>query len=298
MGVKSKQEKAFNVAAHIVLIFLSLLALIPFWLLVASSFMEESAVTTKGYQFWPTEFSTAAYKYIFNQFDQIGRAYGVTILVTVIGTVGAILIVAMFAYGLIQKNVPGVKLIFILVLITMLFSGGIVPTYYVYTNILHIKNTIWALIIPNLLMNSFNIILVKNYFQNSIPGELLEAAEVDGANHFKIVFQIVMPLGKPILATVGLLAGVAYWNDWNNGLYYITDAKLYSIQQLLNKMNDNIQFLANNASTLGSTVTTGNTPSATIRMAIAVVAILPILIAYPFFQKYFAKGITMGAVKG
>ena len=298
MGVKSKQEKAFNVAAHIVLIFLSLLALIPFWLLVASSLMEESAVTTKGYQFWPTEFSTAAYKYIFNQFDQIGRAYGVTVLVTVIGTVGAILIVAMFAYGLIQKDVPGVKVIFILVLITMLFSGGIVPTYYVYTNVLHMKNTIWALILPNLLMNSFNVILVKNYFQNSIPSELLEAAEVDGANHFKIVFQIVMPLGKPILATVGLLAGVAYWNDWNNGLYYITDAKLYSIQQLLNKMNDNIQFLANNATTLGSTVTAGNTPSATIRMAIAVVAILPILIAYPFFQKYFAKGITMGAVKG
>lgn len=298
MGVRSKQEKAFNAAAHIVLIFLSLLALIPFWLLVASSFMEESAVTTKGYQFWPTEFSTAAYQYIFNQFDQIGRAYGVTILVTVIGTVGAILIVAMFAYGLIQKNVPGVKLIFILVLITMLFSGGIVPTYYVYTNVLHMKNTIWALIVPNLLMNSFNVILVKNYFQNNIPGELLEAAEVDGANHFKIVFKIVMPLGKPILATVGLLAGVAYWNDWNNGLYYITDEKLYSIQQLLNKMNDNIQFLANNASNLGSTVTMGNTPSATIRMAIAVVAILPILIAYPFFQKYFAKGITMGAVKG
>lgn len=297
MGIKSKQEKAFGIAAHIVMIILSVLAVIPFWLLVASSFMEESAVTRKGYQFWPTEFSLAAYQYIFAEFGQIGRAYGITILVTVIGTTLAIVMVTMFAYGLIQKDVPGVKVIFILILITMLFSGGIVPTYYVYNNVLHVKNTIWGLVLPNLLMNGFTVILVKNYFENSIPRELLEAAEVDGANHFLIVFRLVMPLAKPILATVGLLTGVAYWNDWTNGLYYITDEKLYSIQQLLNKMNDNIQFMANNASSLG-TINMGTLPSATVRMAIAVVAILPIIVIYPFFQKYFAKGITMGAVKG
>ncbi len=297
MGIKSKQEKAFGIAAHIVMIILSVLAVIPFWLLVASSFMEESAVTRNGYQFWPTEFSLAAYQYIFAEFGQIGRAYGITILVTVIGTTLAIVMVTMFAYGLIQKDVPGVKVIFILILITMLFSGGIVPTYYVYNNVLHVKNTIWGLVLPNLLMNGFTVILVKNYFENSIPRELLEAAEVDGANHFLIVFRLVMPLAKPILATVGLLTGVAYWNDWTNGLYYITDEKLYSIQQLLNKMNDNIQFMANNASSLG-TINMGTLPSATVRMAIAVVAILPIIVIYPFFQKYFAKGITMGAVKG
>lgn len=297
MGVESKQEKAFAAVAHIVMIILSILALIPFWLLVASSFMDEAAVTRNGYQFWPTESSTAAYRYILAQFDQIGRAYGVTIIVTVIGTIGAILIVTMFAYGLNQTDVPGVKFIFILVLITMLFSGGIVPTYYVYTNVLHVKDTIWGLILPNLLMNSFNVILVKNYFQNSIPGELIEAAEIDGASHFRIVFTIIMPLGKPILATVGLLTGVSYWNDWTNGLYYITNERLYSIQLLLNRMNENIQFMANNASSLGN-INVGNLPSATVRMAIAVVAILPVIIAYPFFQKHFARGITMGAVKG
>lgn len=169
MGIKSKQEKAFGIAAHIVMIILSVLAVIPFWLLVASSFMEESAVTRKGYQFWPTEFSLAAYQYIFAEFGQIGRAYGITILVTVIGTTLAIVMVTMFAYGLIQKDVPGVKVIFILILITMLFSGGIVPTYYVYNNVLHVKNTIWGLVLPNLLMNGFTVILVKNYFENSIP---------------------------------------------------------------------------------------------------------------------------------
>lgn len=297
MGVESKQEKAFTAVAHIVMIVLSVLAVVPFWLLVASSFMDEAVVTRNGYQFWPTKFSTAAYGYILAQFAQIGRAYGVTIIVTVIGTIGAILIVTMFAYGLNQTDVPGVKFIFILVLITMLFSGGIVPTYYVYTNVLHVKDTIWGLILPNMLMNSFNVILVKNYFKNSIPGELIEAAEIDGASHFRIVFTIIMPLGKPILATVGLLTGVGYWNDWTNGLYYITNEKLYSIQLLLNRMNENIQFMANNASSLGN-ISVGNLPSATVRMAIAVVAILPIIVAYPFFQKHFAKGITMGAVKG
>ena len=297
MGIESKQEKAFGIAAHIVMIILSVLAVVPFWLLVASSFMDESAVTRNGYQFWPTEFSLAAYQYILSEFGQIGRAYGITILVTAIGTTMAILMVTMFAYGLIQRDVPGVKVIFILILITMLFSGGIVPTYYIYNNVLHVKNTIWGLVLPSLLMNGFTVILVKNYFENSIPRELLEAAEVDGANHFLIVFRLVMPLAKPILATVGLLTGAAYWNDWTNGLYYITDESLYSIQQLLNKMNENIQFMANNAASLGS-INMGTIPSATVRMAIAVIAILPIIVIYPFFQKYFAKGITMGAVKG
>lgn len=297
MGIRSRQEKLFNLAAHVVLIFISVLAVIPFWLLVASSFMDENAVTNIGYKFWPAEISLAAYKYILNEFSVIGRAYGITIIVTFTGTVLAILIVAMFAYGLNQKDVPGVKILFLLVLITMLFSGGIVPTYYVYTNVLHVRNTIWGLILPNFLMNSFNVILVKNYFKSNIPGELIEAAQVDGANHFRIVFRLVIPLGKPILATIGLLTGVLYWNDWNNGLYYITDERLYSIQQLLNKMNENIQFLANNAGAAGM-VSSGDIPSATVRMAIAVVAIVPIVIAFPFFQKYFAKGITMGAVKG
>lgn len=297
MGIRSRQEKIFTAAAHVVMVILSLLALIPFWLLVSSSFMDEEAVTKVGYRFWPTDFSTEAYRYILAQFDQIGRAYGITILVTAIGTVLAIVIVAMFAYGLIQKDVPGVKVIFILVLVTMLFSGGIVPSYYVYSNVLHVKNTLLGLLLPNLLLNGFTVILVKNYFENSIPKELREAAEVDGASHFHIVFRLIMPLGKPILATVGLLTGVAYWNDWTNGLYYITNEKLYSIQLLLNQMNQNIQFLANNASNLAG-MDIGPLPSATVRMAIAVVAILPVIIIYPFFQKHFAKGITMGAVKG
>lgn len=297
MGIKSKSEKISECIGNAVMIILCILAVVPFWLLIASSLASEAEVTIEGYKFWPKEFSLDAYKYILEQWAQIGRAYGITLIVTVVGTVAAILLVAMLAYGLSQKDVPGVKVIFFLVLMTMLFNGGIVPTYYIYNNLLHVKDTLWGLILPNLLMNGFTVILVKNYFEQNIPGELVEAAELDGANQFHILFKLVMPLSTPILATVGLLTGVAYWNDWTNGLYYVSDETLYSIQQLLNKMNDNIQFLANNASLMGGAAMI-ELPSATVRMAIAVIAILPIICIYPFFQKYFAKGIVMGAVKG
>lgn len=153
------------------------------------------------------------------------------------------------------------------------------------------------MIIPNLLLNGFTVMLVKNYFQSSIPPELSEAMEMDGAGPFFIYIKLMLPLSKPILATVGLMSAVSYWNDWNNGLYYITDSKLFSMQQLLNEMNNNVNFLANNSSMLGG-ADMGNLPTATMRLAIAVVAIIPILLVYPFFQKFFAKGITMGAVKG
>ena len=224
-------------------------------------------------------------------------AYLITIIVTVIGTGVGLLAISLLAYGLVQKDIPGVRVVFILILITMLFNGGLVPQYLIYSNTLHVKNTLFALILPNLLMSGFTVILVKNYFQSNIPGEMLEAAEIDGAGQFNIFFRLVFPLSTPILATVGLMSAVSYWNDWQNGLYYITDHNLYSLQQLLNEMNNNIQYLANNASNLAG-FDTSSLPSVTIRLAIAVVAIVPIMCIYPFFQKYFAKGITMGSVKG
>lgn len=297
MNVRSSGEKKFEFAAHIILIFLCVLALVPFLLLIMASFTDEAVAVAHGYSFIPEKFSVTAYEYIFREWGQIGRAYLVTIVVTLIGTLASVLFTTMYAYGLTVKKVPGLKLIFMLTLFTMLFNGGIVSTYYVYCNAIHIKNTLWALIVPSLMMNGFNVILVKNYISSNIPGELLEAAEIDGSGQFRIFFKIVMPLSTPIMATIGLMAGVTYWNDWNNGLYYITDSRLYSIQQLLNQMNNNIQYLISNASNL-SGVDLSALPSATIRMAIAVVAIIPILCIYPFFQKYFAKGITIGAVKG
>lgn len=296
-GILSRQEKMMQVLAHVVLVLLSVLAIVPFWLLVAASFSDSSYAVAEGYQFFPKELSLEAYSYIMRQWDQIGRAYLVTIIVTVVGTAASLWIVSMLAYGLAEKGLPGGKLIFGLILLTMLFNGGIVPQYMIYNNFLHLKNTIFGLIIPNLLLSGFTVVLVRNYFRSSIPGELSEAMRIDGAGTFYIYGHLILPLSKPILATIGLMEAVTYWNDWNNGLYYITESRLYSMQQLLNEINNNVNFLANNSSMLNG-VDAGALPTATIRLAIAVIAILPVLLVYPFFQKYFAKGITLGAVKG
>ena len=180
----------------------------------------------------------------------------------------------------------------------MLFNGGLVATYYTYVNYFHVRNTIWALILPNLMMNAFNVILVRNYFVNSIPYSLIEAARLDGASEFGIFFKVVMPLSLPIIATIGLMTGLMYWNDWQNGMYYLTErggGHLYTIQIILNNINENINALLQNSSATGGMNI--KMPSTTVRMAIATVGILPILVIYPFFQKYFVKGITLGGVK-
>ena len=178
----------------------------------------------------------------------------------------------------------------------MLFSGGLVPSYIMWTTTFHIKNTIWAYILPNFLLGAFNIILVRTFFSTSIPNDIYEAAKIDGAGYPTIYWKIVLPLGKPILVTIGLFAGLSYWNDWTNGLYYVNQSDMLSIQALLNRMIQDIQALAAH-----STADSGalmQIPQVSIRMAIAFVAILPILLVYPFLQKYFASGIMLGAVKG
>lgn len=297
MTILSKEEKTLQILAHVLLCLLCVCAVIPFWLLLAGSISDSDYAIRAGYQFFPKELSLEAYRYILNQWTQIGRAYVVTIIVTMIGTGMSLFITSLLAYGLSQKGLPGGKLITGLILITMLFSGGIVPQYMIYNNYFHLKNTIFGLIIPNLLTNGFTVVLVRNYFTTSIPYELSEAMQIDGAGPLRIYAQLILPLSKPILATIGIMSAVTYWNDWNNGLYYITDQKLFSVQQLLNEMNNNIMFMANNSGQLaGVDVTT--LPTASMRMAIAAVAIIPIMIAYPFFQKYFTKGIVLGAVKG
>ena len=186
------------------------------------------------------------------------------------------------------------------VFFTMIFSGGLVPSYMMWTRIFQIKDTIFALIIPNYLMGAFNIFLLRNYFTNSIPVSLIESAQLDGAKELTIFFKIILPLSTPVLATVGLFVGLAYWNDWTNGLYYITDTALYSIQNLLNRLMQNIEYLKSGSaiSNIAGNIDTSQMPSTSIRMAIAVVAVLPIIIIFPFIQKYFIKGVVVGAVKG
>lgn len=187
-----------------------------------------------------------------------------------------------------------------MVVFTMLFNGGLVPTYINYTNVFHIRDTIYGLLIPSLLMNAFNILLMKSYFVTGVPDEILEAAYIDGASEFQTMVKIAVPLSKPIIATIGMFAGIAYWNDWNNGyIYLVQRTDLYSIQNLLNRLMQNINALTQNASQVGN-VNQGlsEIPSVTVRMAMATLGILPIVVIYPFIQKNFVKGITLGGVKG
>lgn len=274
------------------LIILSVFLAAPFVLLIISSFTEESTAVKYGYTFFPKMLSLDAYRYIFSNIGMFGKAFLITICVTVTGVIVSLLISSMMAYVLSRKGIPGGRILNFFVVFTMLFNGGLVATYLNYVQVFHIKNTYLALLIPNLLCNAFSIMMIKNYFQSSIPEELLEAARIDGASEMKIFLKIVIPLSKPILATVALIVGLAYWNDWQNGLYYLDNTAMHGIQNVLNDMNSNAKYLMQFGNG-GATV-----PTTTVRMAIAVVGILPVLCVYPFFQDYFAKGITAGAVKG
>ncbi len=226
-GVKGTGDKQFQVLINVILIILTLLAVLPFLLLLSSSLTDDTVLMKFGYSFIPRKFSTYAYQYLFTTNGaNVIRSYGITMLVTVIGTVISLILAPMLAYPLARRDYKRAKLFTFLVFFTMLFNGGIVPSYIMWTQTFHIKNTIWALILPTLVMNGFYVILYKNNFATNIHPALIEAAKIDGASEWTIYFKIVLPLSLPILATVGLMVALGYWNDWTNGLYYITEQRL------------------------------------------------------------------------
>ena len=287
------ESKTFNRVSTAILTVMVTLTLLPILLIIIASFTKETALLQNGYSFLPKEWSLDAYYYIIKQGSVILRAYGVSVLVTVVGTVGSVLITTTLAYPMARQSFPYRNALSFFVFFTMLFSGGIVPSYIMWTNFFHIKNTIWALIIPNYLVSAFNVILVKNFYSNNIPSSLIEAAQLDGATEMQIFRKLVFPMARPVVATISLFTGLCYWNDWTNGLYYVDNQKLYSIQLLL--MN-NIEALKANANLMGAGAV--SLPGTSVRMAIAFIGILPILIVYPFVQKYLVEGVVIGAVKG
>ncbi len=298
--MKSKSEKRFQFFCAAFMLLLSLCALIPILLLTISSFTSQTALLQNGYSFFPKEWSLEGYKYVFDTGSKVPKAYGVSVFITAVGTAVSLVITTMLAYGLSRKGLPFRNALTFFVVFTMLFNGGLVPTYLLYTNTLNIKNTIFALLVPGLMMNAFNVMLCKSYFVSNVPDEILEAAKIDGAGEFKIFYRVALPMAKPIIATIGMFVGIAYWNDWYNGYIYITTkTDLFSIQNLLNRMMQNIQFLSQNAAGV-SNASQGlaSIPTASVRMAMAVLGILPIIIIYPFIQNNFVKGITLGGVKG
>lgn len=292
-----KKDTGFQVAINIILIMMCVLVLFPLALLIMSSMSAEADVIKYGYTLWPKNFDFSAYKYIFSE-GSVFHSYLVTIFVTLVGTCISVIITTMISYTLTIPDLPGRNVISFLILFTMLFSGGLVPSYMMWCNVFHIKNTIWALLIPNLLCSSFHIMITRSYFQNNIPKEILESARMDGMSEFGIFFKIVLPLSLPILATIGFMKALMYWNDWTNSLYYITDKNLVGIQALLNNMLTNVQYLAQSMDASMIATDAASVPSLTMRMAVAVVGMLPMIILYPFFQKYYMKGLTVGAVKG
>ena len=293
----ARRKLIAQIFLNLVFIMLVLITAGPFWMLVTSSLTDEAALVRNGYNFWPSKFSLYSYQYIFMSSGTILNAYRITILVTVVGTLASMLITIMFAYPLSRKELPGRMVVSFLIFFTMLFNGGLVPTYMMWTQTFHIKNTIWALIVPSLLMSAYNVILMRSFFTSNIPDSIIEAARIDGAREFRILFSIVIPLSKPMMATLGMMIGLRYWNDWTNSLYYVNKAHLFSVQAILNNMLTNIQFLSEHPD-LGNTAAMQAIPSVGIRMAIAVVGAIPILLIYPFFQRYFVQGIVVGGIKG
>lgn len=296
--LKSRENTRYQMLCNGVLLVITLFMIFPFLLLFMSSVTEENTLVMNGYSLFPEKFSLEAYRYIFRNGQKIFHAYGVTIFVTAVGTCINLLMSSMLAFGLSRKKLPFRRFLTFYVFFTMLFNGGLVPTYMMYTGVFHIKNTIFAMIVPNLMMSAVNVLLVRTYFENSIPDALYEAAEMDGAGQIRIYFQMALPLGKPILVTTGLFAALGYWNDWTNGLYYVNQEKYWGIQNLLNKMISDVQALTSGLMSKEMAGMLSTMPSVSVRMAIAFVAMLPVLAVYPFLQKYFAEGIAMGAVKG
>lgn len=294
-----KPFSKYQILANVVMIIWTLAIILPFLLLFMSSITDENTLVANGYSFLPAKFSVASYAYIIKSGARIIKAYGISIAVTIIGTLINVVLSAMMAYPLAVKNLPGRRILMFFVFFTMLFNGGIVPSYIMWTGTFHIRDTFFAQLVPTLLVSGWNVLMMRTYFATSIPDALYEAAEIDGATQFRIFRQIVIPLGKPILVTMGTFAGLGYWNDWTNGLYYLSSRGegLFNVQNLLNRMSQNIQYLAQSSdSNVGAAAAA--LPATGIQMAIAFVAILPIMIIFPWFQKYYAKGIAVGAVKG
>ena len=292
---KKKKLGKGQIVLHAVFIVLVLMYIIPFILTISISFSDETSLIRNGYSLIPHVFSLEAYKMVFNNPAQIFQSYKVTIIFTVTATALSVLVMGVMAYPLSRPNFRFRGPLSFYVLFTMLFSGGMVPTYLLIVKYLHLDNTIWVYILPGL-VSAYNLIIIRTNYK-SLPEELIEAAKMDGATELYICFKIVMPLCKPVLASVGFLFFVAKWNDWNTALLYITDPKLYSLQYLLQKILNEAEFLkqlAEAGELMGGEVF----PSESYRYAMALVAAGPVLCVFPFFQKYFTKGMTLGGVKG
>ncbi len=295
---RKKKVKAGQYVLTAVMGLYALICLLPVVLVIIVSFSSDASIKSKGFSFFPDEWSLSAWEYVFGFGKQLVVSYGVTIFVTVVGTVFSLLVMSMFAYSLSRSCFMLRKQLTIMMIFTMLFSGGQLATYMVETTMYGLKDNIWALILPGIAC--MNIIIMRTYIKGTITESLIESAKIDGAGEFRTFVQIVFPLMKPTLAAVGFRMAVNYWNDWQKAYLYISSPNKTPLQLLLVRVEKNIDYVLNNAGEMSPqeyAEALHNMPQESARMAILLAVLGPIMIAYPFFQKYFVKGLTVGAVK-
>lgn len=293
-------SKTSNTLINIFFWFYSAICVLPLLLIVGVSFSDEKQVLVNGYKIWPEKFSLAAYDFLLNDWQPVVKSYGISIFVTVVGTIIALMMMALYAYPISRRDFKHRNLFSFFIFFTILFNGGLVPFYLMYSQILDLKNTLFVLMAP-LFVQGFYVLVFRTFFSNSIPVELLESAKIDGAGEMKTFFRIVLPLSLPVLASVGLLCTLGYWNDWFLSLLFITDNETISIQFRMYEALLDIQYLSSNSQAYSAIIAANpgfQMPSETARMAMAIVGIGPIVFAYPFFQRFFIEGLTVGAVKG
>ncbi|MCL2426002.1 MAG: carbohydrate ABC transporter permease [Oscillospiraceae bacterium] len=282
---------------HILVGGFALLCIIPFIFIIIIAFSSAESLRTVGYTFFPTEWTTASFRAAFDMGDQLWRSFFNSVIVTVVGTFFSVLITLLYAYGLSRPDYPLRKPFAFFLFFTMVFGGGLVPTVVVIRNVLGLSNSLSALIIPALII-PFHVIIMRTFLKGSVPEALIESARLDGAGEFRTLFSIVVPISKPGIATVSLLTAINYWNDWFLSLLFIRDRELFPLQYLLMEMQQNIEFLRRNLALVGAAnVNFADLPGEGLRMALAVIIVIPIAFAYPFFQRYIISGLTIGAVK-
>ena len=291
-------KPATNVLFSLVFILLALVCFMPALLVLIVSFSAESSVVSKGYSYWPNAWSLESYRYLGRQIEYIGRAFLNSIGVTVVGTAIGLVLCSTMGYALSRPNYRLRKFFTWYIFIPMLFSGGLVASYMINAQILGLKNTYWALILP-ICCSSFYIIIMRTFFQTSVPDAIIESAKIDGARQIRIFVQIVLPISLPAVATIGLFYTFAYWNDWLMAKYYLNSnmQDLFPLQYVLISLESSIEFLSRNSQFMAPGEAS-KVPAETVRMAMVMIAVVPIACSYPFFQKYFISGLTIGAVKG
>ncbi|MGG1514091.1 carbohydrate ABC transporter permease [Paenibacillus oryzisoli] len=287
-----------EIALHLFFLLFSAACVFPVLVVLGVSLTDQDTIYLYGYNVIPRVFSWSAYAYLLRDIGPIIDAYLVSIFVTVFGTIVALMITALVAYPLSRRDFSFRSFFSFFFFFTMIFGGGLVPWYLVYTNFIDLRDSIWGLIVPNHLLSAFYVIIMRTFFTSSIHPSILESAKIDGAGEIRIFTRIVLPLSLPVLATIGLFYTLSYWNDWFNSLVFMNSDKLISIQYLMYKAMRNLQYLNTIAAVSGFGDQTAKLPSETARMAMAIIGMGPIVLAYPFFQKYFVKGLTVGAVKG